>query len=351
MKTHFRKNIDSWRRDYNREYFWISTQDPYYIWLRETMLQQTRVNQAAAYFNSFIKSYPTVHDLAAADEDDIMKLWQGLGYYSRARNLHTTAKHIVEEFNGIFPQDYDSLLALKGIGDYTASAIMSFSFGKPYVTMDGNVIRLFARYFGINGDVSRKAVKDEILRLANEMMHSFDPSVFNQAIMDFGAEICKWRSPECGNCPLNEKCIAFNKGIVDQLPVKKKKALKRKRYFNFLVIRSNDKFVIEKRSDNDIWKGLFQFPLIESNKVLAYEEIKSKLTEELKLKETDIKVNEEHQEYKQVLSHQMIYARYWTIESYKDYKSRNCISVDKLTLSLYAYPKVIDCYLKDNILI
>jgi len=244
---------------------WRDTTDPYFIWLSEIMLQQTRVAQGMPYFFAFTEAFPTVFDLASADEEKVLKLWQGLGYYSRARNLHKTAQYVANELNGIFPDNYKDLLKLKGVGEYTAAAIASFSYNEAVPVVDGNVFRVLSRYFDIETDIASSGAKTEFAALAFELMPKHNPAIFNQAIMEFGALQCVPKNPDCSICPLNSSCLALQKGKVDQLPVKAKKAKARNRFFNYLVISDeNEKTILQKRIGKGIWENLYEFPMIET---------------------------------------------------------------------------------------
>ncbi|CAM1358380.1 A/G-specific adenine glycosylase [Tenacibaculum soleae] len=264
------KYILTWYLKNKRNLPWRKTKDPYMVWLSEIMLQQTRVVQGLPYFIKFTNEFKTVFDLAKADESKVLKLWQGLGYYSRARNLHFTAKYIANELNGVFPNNYKELLKLKGVGDYTASAIASICYNEPVAVVDGNVYRVLARYFGIRTPInSTKGIK-EFKELAQSLLDVSQPGTYNQAIMDFGAMQCKPQNPLCDTCPFSESCVALAKKLVKELPVKEKKLKIKKRYFNFLVIvTDNDETIIKERKGKGIWQGLYQFPLIETEKPIS----------------------------------------------------------------------------------
>ena len=263
----FSKIITLWYSNNKREFPWRQTKDPYYIWLSEIILQQTKVKQGLAYYNVFVNEFLRIFNLAEADETKVLKLWQGLGYYSRARNLHHTAKFIVNDLNGKFPNTYKDLLKLKGVGDYTASAIASICFNEATAVVDGNVYRVLSRYFGINTPINSSKGAREFKQLAQELIDKKNPSEFNQAIMEFGALQCKPKNPNCSICPFKNSCLAFNKNRINELPIKIKAAKTKKKHFNFLVFISKDgKTVLEKREGKGIWQNLFQFPLIETNK-------------------------------------------------------------------------------------
>ncbi|WP_275315085.1 A/G-specific adenine glycosylase [Tenacibaculum bernardetii] len=266
----FANQLIYWYLKNKRDLPWRKTKDPYLVWLSEIMLQQTRVAQGLPYFTTFTTEFETVFDLAKADESKVLKLWQGLGYYSRARNLHFTAKYIANELNGVFPKNYKELLKLKGIGDYTASAIASVCYDESVAVVDGNVYRVLARYYGISTPInSLKGIK-EFKELAQTLIDVSQPGTYNQAIMDFGATQCKPQNPLCDSCPLSESCIALAKKQIKELPVKEKKIKIKKRYFNFLVVVTDDKkTIIEQRIGKGIWQGMYQFPLIETKEPIA----------------------------------------------------------------------------------
>ncbi len=261
----FSKALTQWYLQNKRDLPWRNDTNPYTIWLSEIMLQQTRVAQGLPYFLRFTKSFPTVFDLANADEEEVLKLWQGLGYYSRARNLHKTAKQIAFEFNGEFPKTYNELLHLKGIGQYTAAAIASFAYNESVPVVDGNVYRVLSRYFDVETDIASAAAKKEFTQLAAELLPEGKANIFNQAIMEFGALQCVPRNPDCGICVFNDSCLALQKKKVAQLPVKSKKTKVTNRYFNYLVFSDeNNNTIISKRTQKGIWHNLYEFPLIET---------------------------------------------------------------------------------------
>lgn len=262
----FAKRLTDWYLQNKRDLPWRETVDPYKIWLSEIMLQQTRVSQGMPYYFAFTEAFPTVFDLANADEQQVLKLWQGLGYYSRARNLHATAKTIAFDYAGNFPESYKELLHLKGVGNYTAAAIASFSRGEAVPVVDGNVFRVLARYFDVETDIASPKAKKEFAALAFELMPKDNPAIFNQAIMEFGALQCVPKNPDCALCPMNDSCLALQKGKVDKLPVKLKKQKVTNRYFNYLVYRDNKRnTLLRKREGKGIWQNLYEFPLIETD--------------------------------------------------------------------------------------
>ncbi len=263
----FSNLLIQWYLQNKRDLPWRSTTNPYLIWLSEIMLQQTRVAQGLPYFLKFTEAFPTVFDLAKAEEEEVLKLWQGLGYYSRARNLHKTAKAIAFERNGQFPKTYNELLQLKGIGEYTAAAIASFSYNENVPVVDGNVFRVLSRYFEVETDIASGRAKKEFTLLASELLPKGKANLFNQAIMEFGALQCVPKNPDCGNCIFNDSCLALQKKKVTLLPVKSKKLKVTPRYFNYLVFSDVDKnTLLNKRTQKGIWHNLYEFPLLETVK-------------------------------------------------------------------------------------
>ena len=318
----FSKTLTYWYSNNKRNLPWRETQEPYQIWLSEIILQQTQVKQGLPYYEAFVNTYPTVFDLAKAEESQVLKLWQGLGYYSRARNLHATAKYVADTLSGKFPNNYKELLKLKGIGDYTASAIASICFNETSAVVDGNVYRVLSRYFGINTPINSSKGAKEFKALAQELIDRKDPATFNQAIMEFGATQCRPKNPDCMFCPFNDSCVAYNKGEIDELPVKLKKLKVKQRYFNFMVFLSEDKqTLLEKREGKGIWQNLYQFPLIETKQNLEYDAFFEVVKEHPLLKDKlfDIKqYNDTPKVHK--LSHQHLNTTFWivTVDSVKN---------------------------------
>lgn len=311
----FSKTLINWYSNNKRELPWRQTKDPYCIWLSEIILQQTQIKQGLPYYVDFLKEFPTVFHLAKADESQVLKLWQGLGYYSRARNLHATAKYIVENLNGKFPLTYKELLQLKGVGDYTASAIASICFNEAAAVVDGNVYRVLSRYFGIDTPINSTQGKKEFKLLAQELIDIENPADFNQAIMEFGAVQCKPQNPNCGVCPLQDSCVALQKNSINQLPVKIKPNMVSKKHFNFLVFISKDnKTILEKREGKGIWQNLYQFPLIETKTAVTEKNISKQLSSHELLKEVGFEVslyNDNTIIHK--LSHQHLHTKFWII--------------------------------------
>ena len=293
-----------------RDLPWRHTTDPYIIWISEIILQQTRVAQGYDYFVRFITRFPTIESLASAPEDEVMKYWQGLGYYSRARNLHTAAKSM----NGKFPNTYKEVLALKGVGEYTAAAICSFAYNLPCAVVDGNVYRVLSRYLGIDTPIDSTEGKKTFAALAFELMDVQQPAVYNQAIMDFGAMQCTPKNPDCLSCPLVEVCVAFKTKRISELPVKKGKTVTTNRYFNYFYVRVGEFTYLHKRVDNDIWRNLYEVPLIETEKPVSDADIinlpafKELFGEATILSMHLIKANVKH-----VLSHRILYANFYEV--------------------------------------
>ena len=325
---HFTKTLTYWYSTHKRDLPWRRTKDPYHIWLSEIIMQQTQVSQGLPYYKAFVKVFPTVFALAKAEEQDVLKLWQGLGYYSRARNLHFTAKTIVTNYNGLFPETYSELLKLKGIGDYTASAIASICFDQPTAVVDGNVYRVLSRYFGIDTPInSTKGIK-EFKALAQQLLPKSNFGDYNQAIMEFGAKQCQPKNPDCTICPLNDSCAALEKNMVKVWPVKLKKTKIKKRYFNYLVFVFDDNTtVIQQRKDKGIWQNLYEFPLLETEKSLTHDQL-SKYTELsafLDWNSDDVSLFNT-QDIIHKLSHQHLHTKFWIVRSQRLAKNRIMIS-------------------------
>jgi len=338
----FSIDLISWYKKNKRDLPWRKTKDAYTIWLSEIILQQTRVDQGLAYYNKFIENYPTVNDLAKAPEEEVLKHWQGLGYYSRARNLHFTAKHIVTNYKGVFPSNYKDILALKGIGEYTAAAISSFSFNQAYPVIDGNVYRVLSRVFGIEQAIDSTSGKKTFKALAEELIDKKNPATYNQAIMEFGALQCTPKKPNCENCIFNLECFALKHNLITELPKKEKRIKQTTRYFNYLVLIDEDFTYLKERTTKDIWQGLFDFPLIETNQ--AINSSKS-LLKELAIK--DISVTNKSTAVKHILSHQKIYATFWEIKPSKQITNNpNYTKVTLKEINNYPVPKLIENYIK-----
>lgn len=322
---HFSNTLIAWYLQNKRDLPWRRTENPYLIWLSEIMLQQTRVAQGLPYYLRFVDAFPTVFDLAFADEEQVLKLWQGLGYYSRARNLHKAAKFVAYELQGFFPPSYKELMNLPGVGSYTAAAIASFAYGEPVAVVDGNVFRVLARYFDVETDIATSGAKTEFQKLAQELMPNNRAALFNQAMMEFGALQCVPRNPDCGICVLNSSCAALQKHKVAILPIKRKKAKAKNRYFNYLVVQDDfNNTIVQKREEQGIWQNLYEFPLVES-----LEAINEPSLEYLKLDADKLSMYElDNLAVIHKLSHQHLHIRFWKLQ-YSG-KLKNGISLDAL---------------------
>jgi A/G-specific adenine glycosylase len=280
MIESFRKGLQQWYELNKRSLPWRDTTNPYLVWLSEIILQQTRVEQGLPYFEAFSKTYPTVFDLAAANEEEVLKLWQGLGYYSRARNLHQTSKYIVDELDGEFPKSYDGLIRLKGVGPYTAAAIASFCYEEAKAVVDGNVYRVLARIFGIHTPINSSLGIKEFQQLANELLDRKKPATHNQAMMEFGSQQCKPKAALCEECFFNKKCFAYQKNEVAEFPVKEKKLKIKKRTLHYyVIIDAQRRTILQKRTQKGIWQNLYDFPLIEQDEQPSNKDIKKLLAQ------------------------------------------------------------------------
>jgi A/G-specific adenine glycosylase len=304
-----------WYKQNARDLPWRNSSDPYKIWLSEIILQQTRVAQGLPYYLKFVEAFPTVFDLAKAPEQKILKLWEGLGYYSRARNLHHAAKQIVKEYKSVFPNEFLELKKLKGVGDYTAAAISSFCFNKPHAVVDGNVYRVLSRLFAVKTPIDSPQGKKEFAKLAEELLDKKDPGTYNQAIMEFGARYCTPSNPDCGNCIFNHTCLSGPNGKANEYPVKSSKTKIRTRYFEYFFLQQKQNTFIEKRVGNDIWKNLYQIPLLEFSQKESKQIVLKRLQKEiLKSGIKNFSVKEISAHKKHLLSHQTILARFWHID-------------------------------------
>lgn len=335
----FSNSLIQWYLQKKRDLPWRNTTNPYAIWLSEIMLQQTRVAQGTPYFLSFMDAFPTVFDLAKANEEEVLKLWQGLGYYSRARNLHKTAQYVAFELGGVFPGTYNDLLKLKGVGEYTAAAIASFSYNEAVPVVDGNVFRVLSRYFDVETDIALASAKKEFAALAFELMPKDMPAIFNQAIMEFGALQCVPKSPDCGLCVFNNSCAALQKKKVAQLPVKSKKVKVRNRYFNYLVVSDEEEnTVIQKRTSKGIWHNLYEFPLIETEKEEGFDCIADQVQKNHFAPNTIIGMMEDNEKsIIHKLSHQHLHIKFWKIKI----KGRVEGGINKENLKTLPFPIVI----------
>ena len=343
-KMNFSNSLINWYLQNKRDLPWRNSTNPYIIWLSEIILQQTRVAQGLPYFHSFIDAFPTVFDLAQAEEEEILKLWQGLGYYSRARNLHTTAKQIAYEYAGVFPDNYKEILQLKGVGEYTAAAISSFSYNEPVAVVDGNVFRVLARYFGINEDTTLLRTKKTFQNKAQDLLPLNNPALFNQAIMEFGALQCVPKSPDCSNCVLVTSCFAFQNNKVNELPVKSKKTKITNRYFNYLILKDSRGFlVVEKRIHDGIWKNLYEFQLIETPQASPLESLIATIKHNFNPKQVILK-NETPLVHK--LSHQHLHISFFELQFTHEIEAAKPIE----TIMKLPFPIVIYKFIESNYL-
>ena len=344
----FITEIIGWYQQNKRDLPWRNTSDPYIIWLSEIILQQTRVEQGMPYFHRFAERFPTVSDFAGADEEEILKLWQGLGYYSRGRNMHHTAQIVMEQHAGYFPRKYDELIKLKGVGEYTAAAISSFSSNEAKAVVDGNVFRLLSRYFGIHEPINSGKAKKIFTDLANELIDENQAGLSNQALMEFGSLQCRPKNPLCESCVLRLSCEAFNKGLTAALPKKTKKQAAKNRFFNYIIAAKNNQVLFNKREGNDIWQNLYEFPLIESEIALTSSEL-LRSSEFQKMFGKNARVRSDHGPVRHILSHQRIQARFIFIESFEDNyaEQKPWFYADIEDLDKFPSPKVIFAFLKN----
>jgi A/G-specific adenine glycosylase len=344
LSRYFRKNLLDWSVKNPRPMPWKGERDPYKIWLSEIILQQTRVEQGLPYYQKFVAQYPSVRHLADAPEDEVMKLWEGLGYYSRARNLHASAKHIAYDLGGVFPDTYEGIRALKGVGNYTAAAIASFAYDLPYAVLDGNVYRVLARIYGIETPTDTPAAQKYFSTLAQQLLDPRQPAAHNQAMMDFGATCCTPQQAACSDCPFQVHCKAFQLGKVAEIPMKSKGLVKKKRQFHYYILNHQGDVWVRKRLGKDIWRGLWEFPHTESD------------VPEFPVEPGNVRSSEP---FRQLLTHQAVTAVFHEIELPDDapesffqgafWAEYTRIPRKNLKKNI-AFPKVIDCYLQSNVL-
>ena len=350
MPSPFTHLLLKWNREKNhRPMPWKGEKDPYKIWLSEIILQQTRVEQGWAYYEKFLKNFPTIFQLAAAKDEKVFKLWEGLGYYNRCKNLLFTARQIVKEFKGKFPNSYEDLLLLKGVGPYTASAIASFAYNLPHAVVDGNVFRVFSRFYGIATPIDTKEGIAIFNKIAFENLSKTQAGIYNQALMDFGATICKPMAAQCPSCVMQKKCKAFTQNQVNLLPVKLKSIQKKNRFFDFFIFKYEDQFLIQKRGDGDIWSNLFQFYLIENERVATIDKkyIQKVILEPLAIATKNIISLLPSTVYKQTLTHQQIAARFIIIQlDKKPALFAKALWVKKEGFKKYPFPKIVNDFLK-----
>ena len=346
----FRRALLDWYDPADRPLPWKAERDPYLIWLSEIILQQTRVAQGLPYYERFKAAYPRVTDLAGASEPEVLKMWEGLGYYSRARNLLAAARYVAMELDGRFPETYEGIRKLKGVGPYTAAAIASFAYDLPHAVLDGNVFRVLARYLGDATPVDSTAGKRHFGTLAQAALDEDRPAMYNQAIMDFGATVCTPRRPDCPSCPLRTDCRARAEGRIDALPYKAKKIKRRDRHFNYLVIEQEQATWLRRRPAGDIWQGLYEFPLLESSApVRTQRELRSLPDWSPWLAEESVTLRAVTPPQAQQLSHQRIIARFWRLSVPVDLSPpAGFIRADRENLAKFAFPKIINWYLEDK---
>lgn len=339
----FSKSLIHWYLQNKRDLPWRKTTDAYPIWLSEIMLQQTRVAQGLPYFLRFLEAFPSVHDMAAAPEEQVLKLWQGLGYYSRARNLHATAKQVAFEMGGNFPNSYAGLLKLKGVGDYTAAAIASISYGEAVPVVDGNVYRVLSRVFGIDTDISSGSAKKQFTELAASLMPKGQASEFNQAMMEFGALQCVPKSPDCSVCIFNRDCVAFTTGRVSELPVKLKKTKVTSRYFNYIVLKDSRGYsMVQKRTAKGIWHNLYEFPLLETETHFSDSDALALIKEYKGFGVVPKQVTLVQDVVIHKLSHQHLHIRFWEVAIGEEVSG--AVSAD--VLKAYPFPIVIHNFME-----
>jgi len=342
--------LAGWYQKHRRSLPWRDTKDPYRVWISEVILQQTRVNQGIDYYYRFLERFPDVGSLASAPLDEVLKMWQGLGYYTRARNLHKAAQHIYYHDRGQFPATYEQWIRLPGIGEYTASAIASFCFDQPVAVLDGNVARFLARLEGIDLPVNSSRGKKELGRLAQAIISRKDPATHNQAIMEFGSLQCTPQQPDCPSCPLKDRCVAYRCGITHKLPVKQRSPKKRHRHFYYLDIEHQGEVFLHKRQQKDIWNSLYQFPLIETRQPVDIPELaETKQWQEL-FSGLNPEINGVSEPYTHLLSHQKIEARFVQvkIQATNHPLEKDYLRLDPKGLQNVAVPRLIDKYLEEE---
>lgn len=344
MEQEFSKNLRDWYHKNGRKLPWRQTKDPYKIWISEIILQQTRVDQGLPYYYKFIEAFPTLKDLAEAPLDKVLRLWQGLGYYSRARNMHSAALQLIRDFGGVFPSDYVSLKKLKGIGEYTAAALASFAFDLPHPVVDGNVYRFLSRFSGCDLPIDSSVGKREFAQMAEELLDPTHAATHNQAMMEIGALVCKPVSPVCDECPFSMACHALIYDKVALLPVKEKKQKVRKRYFHYFFFNDGRHTYIRQRNSGDIWEGLYEFPLLETE------------SENIDIQNIDFPMNISRKglilqghplRFRHLLSHQELIAHFWKIGTSGRLTEQPGLKiVDLKDMNQFAFPRLIIRFLE-----
>jgi A/G-specific adenine glycosylase len=345
------KKLQSWYLKNKRDLAWRASSDPYKIWLSEVILQQTQVIQGTAYYLKFTENYPTVKDLANASEAEVLKLWQGLGYYSRARNLHAAAKHIVKNNEAKFPDTYDAILNLKGVGPYTAAAIASIAFNEAKAVVDGNVYRVLSRLFNLETPIDSTLGKKQFQSLAEEILDKKSPGNHNQAMMELGALCCKPSSPSCEICPINEHCLAFKNNTTAALPVKSKKLTILERYLEYVVLEYKNHIYLQKRTGKDIWQNMYEFFLIEMDKTETEKKIVKQYCKALDINTKDFTIKSVSPFVKHVLTHRHIFARFHHLILKKELKNAKSLNLVKYEIGAFeklAFPRLIDKFVINN---
>lgn len=350
QRVYFTSHLLKWNEQVNkRQMPWKGEKDPYKIWLSEIILQQTRVEQGWAYYEKFIKAFPTVQKLAKANDEKVFKLWEGLGYYSRCKNLLATARIISADYKGKFPDTYEEIVSLKGVGPYTAAAIVSFAYNLPYAVVDGNVMRVLSRYFGVDTAIDSTEGKKLFQQIASDCLPQNKAGVYNQAIMDFGATFCKPQNPTCKECPLKKKCVAFANEKVNELPVKEKSIQKKERWFYFLVIHAGDKTYVRKREGKDVWENLYEYVALEIPSEMDAATFTKTPVFKKSMGDGKFEVKNISKVYRQLLSHQTIYGRFMTITVSKPLKHlKGYILADKKEIKQLPFPRLINNWHEDG---
>ncbi len=341
----FKETLLAWWYANPRPLPWKATTDPYKIWLSEIILQQTRVEQGLPYYLKFTTQYPTVQALAKAPDDEVMKLWEGLGYYARARNMLAAARYVSDSLDGVFPNTYEGLRQLKGVGDYTAAAIASFAYQLPYAVVDGNVYRVLARVYGITAAIDDPKTKQEVALLAQQLLDKSDPASYNQAIMDFGATHCTPKLAKCQSCPFSQNCWAYRERQVDKIPYKAQKIIKKQRFFGYTLYRFRNTLLLNRRVEGDIWAGLYEFPMAEFDHLPTAQELEDFVKKQLNFEPFELR--KISLPYKQVLTHQQINAIFVEVDLPSKPKLEGSW-VEQEKLADFAFPRIVNSYLDDK---
>lgn len=342
----FADELLAWYRQNKRDLPWRNTTDAYVIWLSEVILQQTRVEQGLPYFYRFLERFPDVESFANASEDEVLKLWQGLGYYSRGRNMLKTAQLIKQQYKSVFPVKYDELIKLKGIGTYTAAAISSFAANEARAVVDGNVYRVLARYFGIDEPINSPKAKKTFQQIADDLINKKVPGLHNQAMMEFGAMLCKPKNPACGVCPVRTECYAFKHNATTYLPVKLKKAQSRERFFNYFLLTDGNNILMNKRNEGDIWANMYDLPMLETPSLVSV----SELVNSNWVKEhfgDNLSVENDYGIEKHLLTHQKLYVRLIKLNATTVKLEQQWFYIEVEKLKFLALPKIIFIFLKN----